>query len=60
VELGDPVEPGDHVGSVYDPTSYEVLQEVTVDRAGVVYSLAREATVTAGSTLVGVALLLAE
>ena len=60
VELGDYVEPGDHVGVVYDPTSYEVLQEVTVDREGIVYSLEREATVTAGSTLVGVALLLAE
>ena len=60
VELGDYVEPGDHVGAVYDPTSYEVLQEVTVDREGIVYSLEREATVTAGSTLVGVALLLEE
>jgi len=60
VELGDRVEPGDHVGVVYDPTSYEVLQEVTVDREGVVYSLEKEATVTAGSTLVGVALLLEE
>ncbi len=60
VELGDYVEPGDHVGAVHDPTSYEVLQEVTVDREGIVYSLEREATVTAGSTLVGVALLLEE
>lgn len=60
VELGDYVEPGDYVGTVYDPTSYEVLQEVTVDREGIVYSLEREATVTAGSNLVGVALLLEE
>ncbi|QKY20120.1 succinylglutamate desuccinylase/aspartoacylase family protein [Halolamina sp. CBA1230] len=60
VELGDYVEPGDHVGVVYDPTSYDVLQEVTVDREGIVYSLEQEATVTAGSTLVGVALLLEE
>ncbi|AEN05663.1 Succinylglutamate desuccinylase/aspartoacylase [halophilic archaeon DL31] len=58
VELGDFVEPGDHVGRVYNPTSYEVLQEVTVDREGIVYSLEAEATVTAGSNLVGVALLL--
>ena len=58
VEIGDYVEPGDHVGTVYDPTSYEVLQEVTVDREGIVYSLEKEATVTAGSTLIGVALLL--
>ncbi|WP_435118572.1 succinylglutamate desuccinylase/aspartoacylase family protein [Halolamina sp. C58] len=60
VELGDYVEPGDHVGAVHDPTSYEVRQEVSVDREGIVYSLEREATVTAGSTLVGVALLLEE
>ncbi|SFQ15519.1 succinylglutamate desuccinylase/aspartoacylase family protein, partial [Halolamina pelagica] len=58
VELGDYVEPGDYVGTVYDPTSYEVLQEVTVDREGIVYSLEKEATVTVGSNLVGVALLL--
>jgi predicted deacylase len=58
VQLGDYVEPGDHVGKVYDPTTYEVLQEVAVDREGIVYSLEREATVTAGSTLVGVAILL--
>jgi len=60
VELGDYVEPGDHVGVVYDPTSYDVLQEVAVDREGIVSSLEREATVTAGSTLVGVALRLEE
>jgi len=60
VELGDYVEPGDHVGAVYDPTTYDVLQEVSVDREGIVYSLEQEATVTAGSTLVGVALLLEE
>ena len=58
VETGDYVEVGDHVGTVYDPTTYEVLQEVTVDREGIVYSLQREATVTAGSTLIGVAILL--
>lgn len=58
VETGDYVEVGDHVGHLYDPTSYEVLQEVTVDREGIVYSLQREATVTAGSTLVGVAIVL--
>ncbi|MFW5949560.1 MAG: succinylglutamate desuccinylase/aspartoacylase family protein [Halolamina sp.] len=58
VELGDYVEEGDYVGTLYDPTSYELLQEVTVDREGIVYSLEKEATVTAGSNLVGVAILL--
>lgn len=54
--LGETVEEGDHLGRVYDPTTYEVLQEVTADRAGFVYSVTREATVTAGETVVGVAL----
>ncbi|MDS0294141.1 succinylglutamate desuccinylase/aspartoacylase family protein [Halogeometricum luteum] len=55
-ELGRDVAEGDHLGRVYDPTTYEVLQEATADRAGVVYSVCREATVTAGQTLVGVAM----
>ncbi|ELZ75643.1 succinylglutamate desuccinylase [Haloferax volcanii DSM 14919] len=56
VELAREVRPGDHLGWVYDPTTYEVLQEVEAERAGLVYSIAREATVTAGETLVGIAL----
>jgi predicted deacylase len=55
-ELGRDVEAGEHLGRVYDPTTYETLQTVTADRSGVVYSVAREATVTAGQTLVGVAM----
>ena len=55
-ELGREVAEGDHLGRVYDPTTYEVLQEATADRSGVVYSVCREATVTAGQTLVGVAM----
>ena len=54
--LGEGVEAGTFLGHVYDPTSYEVLQEATADRAGTVYSVAREATVTAGQGLVGIAL----
>ncbi|AFK19963.2 succinylglutamate desuccinylase [Haloferax mediterranei ATCC 33500] len=60
VELGHEVRPGDHLGWVYDPTEYTVLQEVEAERAGIVYSITREATVTAGTTLVGVALPLAD
>jgi predicted deacylase len=55
VELGADVDAGDTFGTVYDPATYEPLQTVTADRAGVVYSIAREATVTAGQTLVGIA-----
>ena len=55
VELGMEVAAGDELGTVYEPTTYEPLQTATVDREGVVYSVAREATVTAGQTLVGIA-----
>ncbi|MXR39859.1 succinylglutamate desuccinylase [Halobaculum sp. WSA2] len=54
--IGDEIVEGRYVGEVYDPTTYEVLQEATADRSGVVYSVAREATVTAGQTLVGIAI----
>ena len=54
-ELGSKTEPGETFGTVYDPATYEPLQAVTADRAGIVYSVAREATVTAGQTLVGIA-----
>ncbi|SDM56678.1 Predicted deacylase [Halogranum gelatinilyticum] len=59
-ELGRRIEPGDHLGRVYDPATYEVLQEVEADRAGILYSVTREATVTAGQSLVGVAMLVDE
>jgi predicted deacylase len=46
---------GDALGEVYDPTTFETLQRPVADRDGIVYSVARDATVTAGATLVGVA-----
>ena len=56
VEVGREVEAGERVGTLYDPTSYETLQEVETDRDGLLYSVTREATVTAGDSLVRVAL----
>ncbi len=56
VKLGTSVKEGDPLGEVFDPTTYETLQNVTAVRAGIVYSITREATVTAGETLVGIAL----
>jgi len=53
--VGDEVVEGERLGVVHDPTTFEPLQTATADRDGIVYSVAREATVTAGSTLVGVA-----
>ncbi|MFB6155414.1 MAG: succinylglutamate desuccinylase/aspartoacylase family protein [Haloferacaceae archaeon] len=54
--IGADVESGDVLGTLYHPTTFEELQTVEADREGIVYSVAREATVTAGETLVGVAM----
>ncbi len=53
--IGDAVADGQRLGEVYDPTTFETLQVAHADRDGIVYSVARESTVTAGATLVGVA-----
>lgn len=56
VAVGDEMRAGDRLGTLYNPTTYDVLQEVHADRAGVLYDLTREATVTAGGTLASVAI----
>ncbi|WP_144798294.1 succinylglutamate desuccinylase/aspartoacylase family protein [Halorubrum depositum] len=53
--VGDEVAEGERLGVVHDPTTFEPLQTATADRDGIVYSIAREGTVTAGATIVGVA-----
>lgn len=53
--VGDDVVEGERLGVVHDPTTFAALQTARADRDGIVYSIARESTVTAGSTLVGVA-----
>lgn len=55
LDIGREVREGEHLGRVYDPGTYESRQAVTAERDGFVYSITREATVTAGETLVGVA-----
>ncbi len=56
VAVGEVVEAGDSLGTVYDPSTYEVRQEVQADRDGTLYAITREATVIAGETLANVAL----
>ena len=56
IEIGQAVDAGEHVGTLYDPASYEVLQTVETDRAGLLYTVTRESTVTAGDSLVRVAI----
>lgn len=56
LELGQRVETGDHLGHVYHPSTYEVLQRVECDRDGICYAITREATVKGGDRLVSVAI----
>jgi len=55
LEVGDVIEAGTPIGTIYHPTTYESLHEAHVDRDGVLYTLTREATVTAGDSLASVA-----
>ena len=54
--VGDAVEAGERIGTLYHPTTYEVVQEVEADRDGILYALTKEATVTGGDKLLNVAL----
>ena len=55
--VGENIEEGRPVGTVYDPTTYEPLQEARADRDGLLYALTQEATVAAGDQLASVALI---
>ncbi|WP_394741090.1 succinylglutamate desuccinylase/aspartoacylase family protein [Natronococcus roseus] len=57
LEIGQPVSEGDVLGTVYDPSTYEALQEAVVGREGLLYTLTQEATVPAGEKLASVALI---
>ncbi|WP_290811030.1 succinylglutamate desuccinylase/aspartoacylase family protein [Halovivax sp.] len=56
LELGEYVPEGAPLGTVYEPTTYEPLQDVAADREGILYALTREATVKAGDKLASVAI----
>lgn len=58
--LGEEVSEGEYLGTLYDPSTYEQLQEVTASHGGVLYAQTRRGTVTAGDRLASVALPLAE
>ncbi len=60
LSVGERVTEGTYLGTVYDPLTYDEKQTVTADRTGVLYVLAREATVVTGDTLANVALPLDE
>jgi predicted deacylase len=46
---GDDVGKGEHVGTLYDSTTYETLQRVTAPHDGVLLQVSTQATVTAGA-----------
>ncbi|WP_267640759.1 succinylglutamate desuccinylase/aspartoacylase family protein [Haloarchaeobius amylolyticus] len=58
--LGQTIAEGDHLGVVYDPTTYEVLQRAESTRDGILYAITREATVKGGDRLASVAVPLEE
>lgn len=51
VQVGDHLESGTKLGTIYCPSSFEALQTVTLEESGVAYSLSREAVVVAGDRL---------
>lgn len=53
--IGDRIAEADHLGTLYDPTTYDRLQEATADHDGILYALTREGSVTAGDRLCSVA-----
>ncbi|QFU81681.1 succinylglutamate desuccinylase/aspartoacylase family protein [Natronorubrum aibiense] len=55
LEVGQFVDEGTTLGTVYDPTTYEPLYEAVADRSGLLYVLTQEATVVAGDRLASVA-----
>jgi predicted deacylase len=53
--VGDVVETGATLGTVYCPATFEVRQSVTATEGGLAYSLKRGGLVMAGERLAGVA-----
>ncbi|WP_247731587.1 succinylglutamate desuccinylase/aspartoacylase family protein [Halovivax limisalsi] len=56
LELGESIPAGTSIGTVYDPTTYETVQNVSTDRSGILYACTRDATVKAGDKLASVAI----
>ncbi|APX97103.1 succinylglutamate desuccinylase/aspartoacylase family protein [Natronorubrum daqingense] len=55
LEVGERVTEGTALGTVYDPATYEPIQETSADRDGILYALTQEATVVGGDQLASVA-----
>jgi hypothetical protein len=55
VTVGDHIESGDQLGTVYAPSTFERRHIVTATEGGILYSLTREGVVYAGERLASVA-----
>lgn len=55
VAVGDHVQRGTELGTVYSPATFDERQTVTATESGVVYSLTKESVVTAGEKLACIA-----
>ncbi|AOW80912.1 succinylglutamate desuccinylase/aspartoacylase [Halodesulfurarchaeum formicicum] len=51
LSVGDRIDAGTEIGEVFDPTSYESLQTIVADRAGMLLSLNRGSTVMEGESI---------
>ncbi|MFY4813545.1 succinylglutamate desuccinylase/aspartoacylase family protein [Haloarcula sp. AONF1] len=55
IAVGDTVDAGERLGTVYEPSSFEQQQVVSATEQGVIFSLARESVVVKGERLAGIA-----
>lgn len=55
IELGNTVAPDDRLGTLYHPTTFEEIQEITPEREGTIYYLRKRGVVTAGERLSAIA-----
>lgn len=53
--IGDRVSENDHLGTLYNPVNYDRLQRATANYDGILYSITKSGTVTAGDRLCNVA-----
>jgi predicted deacylase len=54
-DLGDTVDPETRLGTIYDPKTFEQLQQIETPKGGVVWYIGREAVVSEGDGVVGIA-----
>ncbi|KAA9395904.1 serine protease [Haloarcula sp. CBA1130] len=55
IAVGDTVDAGERLGTVYEPSSFEQQQIVSATERGVLFSLAKESVVVKGERLAGIA-----